>query len=221
MVRNKINYVFVSSTYTLLMGIFFLLLNFANNLNFEPTSPYISDAVPSIHNDASSSPMKNIPRVSSDIANTFSSTMTFSATRNIPLSSYISINGRVIATYNAINGTEDDAGGRVAKYNNNFYYGHNTANVFGSLASLPIGSTFSITENGLTKTYRIASSELFEKTGANVLSTKAYPNRNFSNGIYAASYLGKKYDIALMTCAGTMLGGGDATERYVVFAYEV
>lgn len=205
----------MSTAYLLLLGLFFVLVDFANSLNFVDSSTQISDLAPVIAQVQEIKTPENVAMPSfNDVATTYT------AKQTLATSSFLTIAGKKIAIYNSVNGTNDDAGSRIAKYNN-FYYGHNSANVLGSLSSLPIGATFSITENGQTKKYQIAKSETFEKIGANKLATLDNPSRDYSNAIYSASYKGKKYDIALMTCAGVSLGNGDATERYVVFAYEV
>ena len=216
---------FYSSVYPIFLGTFLVLVNIANNLNFGSVSSQVSDLSPSI------APVSDVAAVElpdfsleAPVENRI-----FTPAPYLPSSSsYISIAGKTIATYQAHNGLNDDAGSRVAKYNSVFYYGHNSNAVFGSLSSLPIGSTFTISENGSTKTYKIALGETFDRSknqNGDILyheSEKAEgKNRNYSNGIYSASYKGKTYDLAIMTCAGQSLGNGDATQRYVVFAYEV
>lgn len=206
------------SLFTFLFAVLFLLISVANRFNFGGFSTKISDAA------LSSSPVYEIEEKSlaelPDLKNLAENYLKKNEIKVLTSSSYISIAGKAIQTFKS-NNTKTDAGSRVAKYNDHFYYGHNSSSVFGSLASLPIGSTFSITENGLTKNYQIVSSETFNKINENTLATTKNPNRNFSNAIYSASYLGEKYDIALMTCAGQPIGQNDATERYVVFANEV
>ena len=42
-----------------------------------------------------------------------------------------------------------------------------------------------------------------------------------NNLTYANRFMGARYDIALFTCTGRALAGGDATHRKVVFAVEL
>ena len=65
--------------------------------------------------------------------------------------------------------------------------------------------------DGELHTYQIAYTETMEKPKVeqNMLS------------IAYANYGGANYDLSLMTCAGRSVGGGDATHRFVVFAYRI
>ena len=106
-------------------------------------------------------------------------------------------------------------------------YGHNSSNLLGSLKNLSIGSTFTITENGSTSTYQVADVRIFHKSDNYTLDlcNSGYNNCNggsyYLNTLQNATFRGKNYDVALFTCDGTSLGGGDATHRRVVFAYQV
>ena len=106
-------------------------------------------------------------------------------------------------------------------------YGHNSAALLGSIRNLGIGATFTITENGVTNTYQVAESVIFQKTGERTLGlcTSGYDNCNggtyYVANLQNASFRGKSYSVALFTCDGTNLGGGDATHRRVVFANKI
>ncbi|MBR3256487.1 hypothetical protein IKG10_02355 [Candidatus Saccharibacteria bacterium] len=118
----------------------------------------------------------------------------------------------------------------ASKYGENFIYGHNTGNVFGLLYVAWAGQTFSVTMDGATKNYIISDIVIYEKNQSNGL-LQINGHGNYMNSVAAAI---KKtinettsqvdltyYDLSIMTCYGTMLGGGDATHRLVVFAYEI
>ena len=106
-------------------------------------------------------------------------------------------------------------------------YGHNSTNLLGSLKSLGVGSTFSVTEGNATTTYQIHDIKIFLKSDdySLELCNSGYENCNggtyYLNSLQNAIFRDKKYDIALFTCDGTGLGGGDATHRRVVFANKV
>lgn len=110
---------------------------------------------------------------------------------------------------------------------NKLIYGHNSPTLLGNIRSLSIGATFSITENGVTNSYQVANSVIFQKTGERTLGlcTSGYDSCNggtyYINTLQNATFRGKSYDVALFTCDGTNLGGGDATHRRVVFANKI
>lgn len=92
-----------------------------------------------------------------------------------------------------------------------FIYAHNTSGLLGNLPTLAAGEVFTITENGVTRSYRVAYGELYEKAANGYL-------RGSREVTYEVEIEAKGHSIVMMTCAGTPLGGGDATHRYVVFA---
>ena len=129
---------------------------------------------------------------------------------------YISILGRTIDIF-VSNDTTINAGSKVARYINGnyhgqFYYGHNYSYVFGGLANLAVGSTFTINLDGIDYNYRVAKVE----TVANddVLS------KNMRKIAAGKDYNGTQYDASLMTCAGTPYGNGNATHRTILYAYQ-
>ena len=128
----------------------------------------------------------------------------------------IAIAGRTIEIVDVAN-TTVNAGNHVNRFRGKFLYGHNSAGVFGSIVGLGIGATFSVTTNGVTTNYRVANTVTFEKntsTGQLQLNGAG----SYMNGVAAAYYGGTYYDLALMTCAGTSYGNGDASHRFVIFA---
>lgn len=109
-----------------------------------------------------------------------------------------------------------------ASYNsyNQYIFGHNSANIFGSLGSLPVGTTFSVTTNGQTTNYRISFKEVVCD-----FSNPAYPCSNYSEPVLnmydAVQPARRGANLAIMTCAGTSIGNGDATHRLVVYANKI
>ena len=90
-------------------------------------------------------------------------------------------------------------------------YGHNTWNVMGSLANRYMGEVFTITEGSAVQNYQVSAIVMYEKTADGYLNGDPYLMGDIVYGAMGHS-------VALMTCAGQMLGGGDATHRLVVFA---
>ncbi|MDO4612029.1 MAG: hypothetical protein Q4B29_01025 [Candidatus Saccharibacteria bacterium] len=126
----------------------------------------------------------------------------------------INIGGRQINLVH-VNSTTVDAGNHANKVNK-LVYGHNSAAVFGHLRSLQIGQTFTITENGITTTYKISFIDTYEKNG-DLLQKNG--TKSYMNSVYNAKDVNRtEHDLAIMTCAGTSLGNGDATHRLVIFA---
>lgn len=106
-------------------------------------------------------------------------------------------------------------------------YAHNSSNLLGSIRNFTIGTNFTITENGATKTYEVADVRIFKKVDNYTLQLCSLNDYNactdatyYMNTLQNAKFNGKTYSIAMMTCDGTSLGGGDATHRRVVFAYQ-
>ena len=90
-------------------------------------------------------------------------------------------------------------------------YGHNTANLLGNLGSLGVGSNFTVTDGGVTTTYRVSAKVMYEKTADGYLNSDPY-----LMGSIMQTAMG--HNLALMTCAGTSYGNGDASHRLVVYA---
>ena len=126
------------------------------------------------------------------------------------------IGGRMLEVI-PVGSTLVDAGNHVNKYGS-LLYGHNSYNVFAPVLNMDIGSTFTVTYNGVTTTYRVAYTKTFEKNGE-LLQLNG--SGDFMDAVSRAVYMGTSYGISVMTCAGQSLGNGDATHRYVLFANAV
>ena len=88
-----------------------------------------------------------------------------------------------------------------------FIYGHNSSNIFSQIKNLKVGSTFKITLNGKTTTYKITSSFVLPVTVLNDKSSNASALRaSLFNGTY-----GEKSDITIQTCEGK----NDVNRRYI------
>lgn len=94
---------------------------------------------------------------------------------------------------------------------NKLVYGHNSYNLLGNLSNRYVGETITITEGGVTQTYRVSDVVLYEKTSEGYLNH----DRTLMGKIMRTA-LG--HSVALMTCAGTSYGNGDASHRLVVYA---
>lgn len=128
----------------------------------------------------------------------------------------IQITGRTIQVVD-VPDTAYDSGDHVNRYGGQFYYGHNSSAVFGSLGSLGIGSVFSITLNGVTTNYQVANVVIYEKNPTTGQLQLGGAGDLMLDVAYARSN-GVQYSISIMTCAGTSYGNGDASHRLVVFA---
>ena len=123
-----------------------------------------------------------------------------------------------------------DAGHQAALYGNHFIYGHNTADVFGGLAGMRIGDYFTVTLDGVTRTYQVVNSDLRTKKHfegdiirrTNVSGMTVLTKMKIMKAITAyGEYNGGHYDYILMTCAGTSYGNGDASHRLILMANQV
>lgn len=119
----------------------------------------------------------------------------------------ITIAGKTIPIISS-NNTLFDSGDNVAIFGNKFLYGHNSNHVFGSLKYLKPNQNFTTTINAKTTHYQIEKIILLPKTEA----------KKFMPAITRSSYLGKNYDLSLMTCSGQTLPNRDATHRLILFA---
>ena len=84
---------------------------------------------------------------------------------------YISIAGNNIDIV-GVDDTVVDAGNHVNRYGDRFFYGHNTANVFGNIINLGVGNVFSITQDGVSRDYQIAKIVIYEKNTENGHATR-------------------------------------------------
>lgn len=134
----------------------------------------------------------------------------------VALSNTISIAGRTLEVVD-VPDTTFDSGGHVNKYGARFFYGHNSAGVFGGLVNLNEGSTFSITYDGVTTDYVVAKVELYEKNTENG-RLQLNGSGSYMRKVADAVSGGVQYSISLMTCHGKPIGDGDAEQRLVIFA---
>ncbi len=134
-------------------------------------------------------------------------------------SNSIAVAGRVIRIED-VPDTTIDAGDHVNKYGDRFFYGHNSAEVFGGLLNLGIGNIFTIAYGGISTNYQVNKVVIYEK---NVSSGKLQLNGagNYMWSVANARSEGVQYNVSLMTCYGTSYGNGDASHRLVIFANAV
>ena len=130
--------------------------------------------------------------------------VTAPVTPNYTVTSYVGSISEYVASYNNLSYSA------IYKYNK-MVYGHNTANLLGSLANRYVGETITITEGGVARNYRVSEKVYYNKTADGNLNNDPRLMSNIAN-----TALG--HDVALLTCAGQMLGGGDATQRLVIYA---
>lgn len=133
-------------------------------------------------------------------------------------SNRIVIAGRSLEIVDVAN-TAVDAGSHVNKYGAKFLYAHNSPSVFGGLVNVNAGDTFSMTYNGAVKQYVVSAKVIYAKSGPTTLSLDGTDIQ--MSVVAKARYSGTTYDLALMTCYGTMYGNGDASHRLVLFASEM
>lgn len=141
-----------------------------------------------------------------------------------PVKDYITIAGKTLSI-TTVSDTTVDSGNHVNRYkkgnyDGRFLYGHNNAAVFGSLKSLGVGATFKVSIDGATHTYKIAKTVIFDKNVAKG-TIELGDGINYMGQVAKAKFGGIQYDLSIMTCHGKSLGGGDATQRLVIFASRI
>lgn len=141
-----------------------------------------------------------------------------------PARDSITIAGKTI-NITTVNDTSIDSGNHVNRFkkgnfDGRFLYGHNSAAVFGGLKNLGVGLTFKVTLDGTTYTYKIAKTMIFEKNVAKG-TIELGDGVNYMAQVAKAKFGGVQYDLSIMTCHGQSLGGGDATQRFVIFANRI
>ena len=150
-----------------------------------------------------------------------------SATAPVSKPDQINIAGNTISIVKGIKDTKIDAGNHANLYwNNRFIYGHRTAHVFGGLKNLGIGSTFTMTVNNVTSTYRISNRIIYDYEATADGNGALRLNGDTTSNYYLKTVKGKDnndtlYDLVLMTCHGASLGGGNAAQRLVLFANKI
>lgn len=90
-------------------------------------------------------------------------------------------------------------------------YGHNSGNLLGDLAYRYVGEVITITEGGVIANYQVTDIVTYEKTADGYLNG----DRGLMGRIMRSAM---GHTVALMTCAGTSYGNGDASHRLVVYA---
>lgn len=106
---------------------------------------------------------------------------------------------------------------------NKLVYAHNSSNLFGYLKNLRVGNMLTLTENGVTTTYRVAEIEHFTKvpytnpqgvSGENLAKCDA--NYNNCSGIWMGTLVNNAmgHTLALMTCDG----GANTPRRLIILA---
>ncbi|MBQ2695519.1 hypothetical protein IJG04_02675 [Candidatus Saccharibacteria bacterium] len=138
---------------------------------------------------------------------------------------YVPANNIQIAghTIEVVVGGSGDSGSHV-NMNGRLLAGHNSVGVFGGLSGVGVGTTFSVTVGGVTTNYRVSNKVTYTKDDLNkqVSYVCGYGTRicngNLMSQLKDPTDTEMRHSLVLMTCAGTMLGGGDATHRLVLFA---
>src|SRR5574344_1557308 len=225
-------------------GVFIFLLSFIAIINFAPSEyvgkyltpdseslgSYIDDlnTISSISKDT-----KSADSVTSNTSNNVTTTQTTSVVNKLATSAksatesktnWISIGGKtlnIVATGSGSYMPATPTNG-VALYGSKFIYGHNSAAIFGNLKNMNIGDTFTVNIDGKTSTYKIALKEILkcENSADGSYSASESCKLSVKNSIYKATYEGN-FDLSIMTCAGTNLGGGRATHRLIIEAIEI
>jgi sortase (surface protein transpeptidase) len=88
-----------------------------------------------------------------------------------------------------------------------FVYGHNTSNIFGQIKNLKAGSTFTITLNNQTVTYKVTKSFVLP---VDMLNSKSKDAGVIRAQLFSGTYDGKS-DITIQTCEGK----NDINRRYI------
>jgi sortase (surface protein transpeptidase) len=140
---------------------------------------------------------------------------------------YISIGGKTVC----LKSTDSTAGSLSYSYGyifnssayqsyNQYIFAHNSANLFGGLSGLGVGTRFAVTIQGKTTNYAVSKKVVYCD-----YSNPTHPCSNYSEPVlnmYDAIRPGRQgADLALMTCAGWSIGNGDATHRLMVYAKRV
>ena len=94
-------------------------------------------------------------------------------------------------------------------------YAHNDPSLMLSALSLKAGSTFTVTENGVTNTYTVSVAKVYAKTELEAIIPGKNYNRMSEVAYSAKDDNGKTHKIALMTCYER---ARQAAHRYVVYA---
>ena len=199
---------------------FFAGMNIADGFDFSITDTTVNDAVTAHYDEAEkvenvenkvSTKLKIVQTASSNTSSAKTVSAGSSSSNNSSASgNHINISGNSVALRYINCDSQMPTPNYSSAYfcnfrgsGNMFIYGHNTANIFGKLKNLSVGSTFTITLNGNTSTYKITSK--FTNTVANLNS-----NSSLRSQIYSGTYGGNSA-VTIQTCHGA----GDSQRLYV------
>lgn len=201
-------------------NLFLSALNLSNGLTFHTTDTTEYDAKYSISDakEPESTAKKpeiktiNVPKKQTTVKTTTATKKTTVKTASAPKNS-INITGKTITlkpTDCNKMPTPDYSSANYCHFRGSsslFVYGHNVSSIFGAIKNLRTGSTFKITLNGKTTTYKITSSFVLPVAVLNDTSSNASSLRaSLYNGTY-----GEKSDITIQTCEGK----NDVNRRYI------
>ena len=140
---------------------------------------------------------------------------------------YMTIAGRNLWIEDAsITNRNVDSGDHIVHISGSKWYrGHNSWDVLRGIYNMGYGSTFTITEGGVTRTYVVAREPvIMSNMGTYFLHNDLiYSESDFMRGFYqedydTLGYAGATYDVVISTCYGAMISDNDAAERYVLYA---
>ena len=171
-------------------------------------------------NDYMSSKLEEVATADTDVSDTWTGNITESLLPRFNNGPAISVPAAGVAQ---VNYTITYVIGSAAEYNNisvspsysdiyrfqKLVFAHNAANLLGNLSSLTPGEAITITENGVAKSYIVVSTETIPKINNYLNNDPQFINK--------LAYGANGHSLALLTCAGTMYGNGDASHRLVVY----
>ena len=143
---------------------------------------------------------------------------------------YITIAGRDLWIEDATTANRNvDSGDHIVHMaGTKWYRGHNSWDVLRGIYNMGQGSSFTITENGVTRSYVVAREPvIMSNMGTYFLHNGLiYSESDFMRGFYqedydTLGYAGATYDVVISTCYGEMISDNDAAERFVLFARAV
>ncbi len=210
----KVNFIYQyrGPLYSLLF-LGFLGLSFLNNyLNFTRTSTEIRDAAP-VFGTLTTLEKLDLSEKKVEIAKTNASAPFKSASAS---AGFLIKNPAPTSDNSYLSPYESG----VKVYKDRFFFAHSTA-AFNWIKYAGEGDTFSVERNGTTETYRIVKKQVLSMTEN---YNGRYPVPSYYNSISErAQFLGKTYDVALMTCGDGTTGknGNNSDYRTFIFANRV
>ena len=211
---------YTGAFYSALLLIFLTLSGVNTWFNFDiPATSQIRDAGPILPNYSIAEPLhissllansnvQDVPSTST-ISSNYSAVRYFTQRRSASVAS----SGLTrFANIKAVSSPSVDAGTGIKSYGTKFLYAHSSL-AFAPLKSLNEGAKFEVEQNGQVFTYIVSRQVVFNR------ASDLDSNSARRKAIYNASYNGKTYDLALMTCGnGT---NDDPAYRLVVFATRI